>query len=954
MAGSWSTAAELAEAGEYAAGMPKHLAQGLGLAFAAVVPAQSPAPAAVAERLQAMSIEQKAGQLFMAWSLSRSEGEGEANNHRRMLRQVREAGLGGVILSLGTVDDAAALIPRLQAAAEVPLLLAGDFEGGVWFRLQGATELGNQMLVGATGSAALAEAMGRVTGREARALGFHWVFAPVLDVNSNPSNPIINVRSFGEDPQLVARLGRAFARGVRATGLISCGKHFPGHGDVATDSHLELPTVPGDGARLRSVELLPFAVASRDGLESIMTGHLAVPGLGEDPKLPATLSRRILGEVLRDEIGFEGLIVTDALEMGGVKNAFAPGEVAVRALLAGADVLLMPPDPLAARQQVIDAVRSGRVEMGRLDDAVRRILAMKQRVGLLSGGGRVATDWRQQLRGDDAVALARDIARRGPVLVRDDDGALDALQQPDAGALLITLVDQDEGQGGAFAAAMADLVAVDEGAALRLSGASSPSEIDNVVANVAMARHVVLSVFVKVREFSGGVSLPPRLQPVWDALDAEQKVTVASFGNPYLVRDLPHVDAYVAAFVATGHVQRAVAAALRGRTSFIGRLPVGIPGIAPAGFGLTRLAAALPTPARPEELGFDAGLAADIEALLQQAIAAGAFPGAVCVVARHGRIAATVAVGRETYAEDAPRVTAQTCYDLASLTKVCATTPAVLRLVAAGRLSLDDPVHKWVPGFRGRGKPRVTVRDLLAHRGGLPAYVRFFRSMQGRQAIIDAAVAEGLMSEPGASVRYSDLGFILLMAVVEAASGEAFDVFVRREVLAPFGMDRAMFAPMAGPPIAAAPTEHDSWRGEVVRGRVHDENAFAMGGVSGHAGLFATGRDVTRYGVALLAGGRGMLPRKLVAEATRPVGPAAGDSGRGLGYEMLRPGSWAGSEVSPGAFGHTGFTGTSLWCDPVLDVCVVLLTNRVHPTRVNSRIGAVRRDLHDLVRAALR
>ncbi|MCA8950220.1 MAG: beta-glucosidase, partial [Planctomycetes bacterium] len=297
-------------------------AAALALPFAAR--AQDPASDRAAELLASLTLEQKAGQLFMSWSLTRQSGD----NHEQLLRWVRDAELGGVILSLGAVEDAAGLVPKLQAAAKVPLLLAGDFEGGVWFRLDGATELGNNMLFGATGSEWLCEQAGRITGEEAKALGFHWVFAPVLDVNSNPANPIINVRSFGEDPERVATFGSAYVRGVQGTGLIACGKHFPGHGDVATDSHLEMPTVPGDAARLHAVELRPFAAAVRAGLASIMTGHLAVPGLGVDPKLPATLSPHVLGDVLRQELGFDGLIVTDALDMGGVKNAFPANEVA--------------------------------------------------------------------------------------------------------------------------------------------------------------------------------------------------------------------------------------------------------------------------------------------------------------------------------------------------------------------------------------------------------------------------------------------------------------------------------------------------------------------------------------------------------------------------------------------------------------------------------------------------
>ena len=905
---------------------------------APAVRAQDPAAAT----LSSLSLEQKAGQLFVSWNLSRADGD----NHEQLLRWVDEVGLGGVILSLGTCDDAASLIPRLQARAKVPLLLAGDFEGGVWFRLQGATELGNQMLVGATGDAALAEGMGRVTGEEARALGFHWVFAPVLDVNSNPDNPIINVRSFGEDPALVSRLGRAFARGVRSAGLISCGKHFPGHGDVASDSHLELPTVPGDAARLRRVELRPFEAAARDGLESVMTGHLAVPGLGEAPDVPATLSRRILHDVLREELGFEGLVVTDALDMGGVKNKLSPGEVAVRALLAGADVLLMPPDPLAARQAVVDAVKSGRVPMARLDDAVERILAMKARVGLLSGGGQVAAGWQAALRRPESIALAEEIAARGPVLVRDRDGAVQsALQSGDEQALLVTLVDKQEGQGDAFTQALDGPVAVGRGASVQLSNASTGEEVEQAVAKIATTLNVVVAVYVKVREFTGGLSVPANLQPVLDALRDEQNVVLVSFGNPYLVRAVPQADAYVAAFTRTEHVQRAVAAALRGEAGFHGRLPVAIPGVAAAGEGRTRRA-----PYGGEAI--DPALAARLQVELDGAVAARAFPGAVCVVRRRGEVVARVTAGRLSYAADAAPVTPETAYDLASLTKVCATTPAVLRLVDAGVVSLDDPVQKWVPAFEGSGKEQVTVRHLLAHQGGLPSYVRFFRTLAGRGQILEAAASEGLMLEPGTSVRYSDLGFMLLMAVVEAAAGEPFEDYVSRHVLAPFEIGGG-FAPTDAAPIPAAPTERDAWRGRVVRGEVHDENAYAMGGVSGHAGLFATADGVARYGSALLAGGGPVLSEQIVAQATRPSG-IGDDVTRGLGYQLLKSGTWAGTEVPAGTFGHTGFTGTSLWCSPRHDLCVVLLTNRVHPTRVNNQITAVRRAVHDAVLAWLR
>jgi CubicO group peptidase (beta-lactamase class C family) len=623
----------------------------------------------------------------------------------------------------------------------------------------------------------------------------------------------------------------------------------------------------------------------------------------------------------------------------------------VRALLAGADVLLMPPDALAARAAVVDAVHSGRVPMSRLDDAVLRILRAKAKVGLLDGGGRIAADWRQRLGTRESQQIADRIAERGFVLVRDRGGLLPLHADAGAAPLLVTLLDKDEGggkdgDGAVFAQALAPL----GGKSVRASGSSTPEQVAAVAAEVAAAKCVVLALHAKVREYSGGVAMPPVLAPVFEALRDDQRVVAVSFGNPYLVQKLPQVDTYLCAFVATERTERAAAAALRGQCSVTGRLPVSIPGVATAGSGASIYAAASADLTRAD---LAAELPAQLESVLERAVADGAFPGARCLVARRGETFVDLAVGRLGYEADAPMVVADTRYDLASLTKVCATTPAVLRLVATGKLSLDDPVQKWVPAFAGTGKDKVTVRHLLTHDGGLPAYERYYRTLSGKAAIVAAAAAEGLMYEPGTGPTYSDLGFVLLLAVVEACSGETFERFVQREVLTPFGMRGALFAPTSGTPVAgAAPTERDDTRGGIVRGFVHDENAFAMGGVSGHAGLFATGADVLEYGVTLLGGGRGVLPRELVELAARPAGVSA-DRTRGLGFQMLASG-WAGTNVPAGTFGHTGFTGTSLWCCPRFDLCVVLLTNRVHPTRVNNKITAVRRAVHDAVLAALR
>ena len=914
----------------------------------------------VEQVLARLTLEQRAGQLLTSFIFARADGDVRAS----LLGHVRELGLGGVILSLGSTAQAADLVDELQAAAlesrsGLPLMVAGDFEQGLAFRLYDATDLGPAMLLGATGSRRLARDAGTVTAREGRALGFRWNFAPVLDVSINPRNPIINVRSFGEDPGRVAALGQSFVDGLQAGGMLACGKHFPGHGDVETDSHLALATVPGNRARLDRVELRPFRAVVRTGIASIMTGHLAVPGLGEKPGVPATLSPRILTGLLREQLQFDGLVVTDALDMGGVKNAFPPEEVAVRALSAGADVLLMPPDPAAVRAAVVAAVQSGRLPKERLDDAVRRILRAKRRVGLISrseGDGAVhygsARNWREVVGSDEHEELACRIARRGVTLVRDDGGALPMRAGPKT-----VLVQVSDGrarpdprglvEGQFFAERLeARLGGVER---VRVVAGDRPDRIAAAARAVVDADRLLVGLYARVRSSAGRVDLPEDLDPVLAALRTRSDAVVVSFGNPYLIEQMPQVGCYVTAYGAGRAIERAVADGLVGDAGFAGRLPVGVPGVCRAGDGLSTLPAlaahgggALLEHARPETEDLAADLESRVRAVLERGVAARVFPGAVAWVARRGVVAAEVAVGRHSEDESSASVTVETPYDLADLTSVCATVPTVLHLVAAGSLTLDDPVQQWLPGFSGAGKGGVTVRHLLSHTSGLPASVPFHRSCNSREEILAAALREELEAPPGARAEASDVGLIVLGELVSRVAGGSFASVCRARVFAPLGMEAARFVMSDDLPWRAAPpTERATDRGH---GRVRDADAFAMGGAAGHAGLFATAADVGRVALLFSGAGRGLLPAQLARAATHASYDVAGEA-RGFGFEVYDDGT---------AFGLTGKTGTSVWCDRRHDLVVVLLTNRAHPTRVHAPFDAVRNELQAVVLDALR
>jgi len=867
------------------------------VAAAAALAATTASQDRAQDLLRRMSLEEKAGRLLMAWSDVREQGQAAAR--QQLFALVREGVVGGVVLSRGHREEARRLIEALQGQAPYPLLVAGDFETGLSFRLQGTTHLGTAMLVGATGLSRLAQDAGRITAVEGRALGFHVNFGPVLDVSNNPNNPVIHVRSFGGDPAAVARLGAAYISGLESAGMVATAKHFPGHGDVTKDSHHELPTVPGDRRKLDQVELVPFRTAIRAGVSAIMTAHLAVPGLGERCSVPATLSRKVLGDVLRKELGFGGVIVTDALDMGGITQVEDPHQAALRAFEAGADLLLMPKDAREARQRIVAAVRQGRLPRSRLDESVLRLLRLLERpVPKADPDASIA-----------AARTAAEIARRGLTLVKDDKGLL-PLRPGERVALL-------EQAGSSLAEHLA------RQGLKPVSGEESAQTLIVTVAKEPLAHDLVAKVL------------------------AHPRAVVLCLGNPYQVRHLGGISTCVCAYDEGAEIESALALALVGRQPFVGRLPVAIPGLAERGAGLS-VGFRLSTAVDPETEGLAKDLQVRIRRYLQGAIADRVFPGAVALVTRRGRIVAEVAVGRQGWEEDSRAVTPDTVYDLASLTKVCATLPAVLTLVAEGKLGLDDRVQDHLPAFSGRGKDKVTVRHLMAHCSGLPAHEKYYLRLEGRDNILRAAEAEPLTAAPGARTAYSDLGVMLLMAIIEKVSEGPFEKYVAG-VLEALGMSGARFA-RVGKPIAAAPTEDCPWRHRVLCGEVHDENAWAMGGVSSHAGLFARARDVACLGNVFLAGGGAHWPAPLARQATRRAGLVPGSS-RALLWDTFVPGGSGGSLLSVRAFGHTGFCGTSVWCDPRYDLCMVLLTNRVHPTRESGgrTIAAVRRGFHDLV-----
>jgi beta-glucosidase-like glycosyl hydrolase/CubicO group peptidase (beta-lactamase class C family) len=918
----------------------------------------------VEKTLKKMTLEEKLGQLIMVFYYGGFLST-ESEQYKELLRQVEQNRVAGIVvqtrgsplgIEYSQAYPTAALANQLQRRAKIPLLVAADFERGTAMRLDEGTAFPHAMAVAATADPRVAYTMGKITAQEARAVGVHWVFAPVADVNINPDNPIINTRSFGEDPQKVAEFVKEFVRGVEENGALSTAKHFPGHGDTSVDSHIDLSVVKGDRARLDAVELVPFRAAIAAGTSTMMTGHLAVPALEPNTELPATMSENILTGLLRKEMKFEGLLVTDALDMGGVTSRYPPAEVAVRAIAAGADVLLVPPIPDAAIAGLKDAVATGRIAMARIDQSVRRVLRAKAKLGLYKERLVDLDKLNVSFRRPEFVQQAQEIADRGVTLLRDEQHALPLDATMPQRVLLVAVA----GDPDPFPAEYLEReirARVDALATVRTD--TRFVKVENVKLPPPESYDMAIAaLFVRVADRKGNVGLPENQMALVNALLAAGKpAVVACFGSPYIIEKFPNAKTWLAVFSTQDVAQRAAGRALFGQTAIGGKIPVSVPGTVKAGDGLSLAASAMKLRAAPTEM--DARLKPAYE-ILDRAVADRAFPGGVLAVGVRGELTVH-AFGAQTYDAKAPVVAPETIYDLASLTKPVVTTTAIAMLVAANRVQLDAPLTRFLPEW-GKGAsatdPRmaVTVRQLLLHTSGLPGWKQYFLTAKGKKEILAKALAEPLVAEPGTKIEYSDIGFILLGEIVERVSGKTLDQFARERIFAPLGMGDAQFNPPKNLRARIAPTENDTtFRKRLVHGEVHDQNAWAMGGVAGDAGLFSTAADLATFCQMLLNGGQyahqRLLSRGTIAQFTKAE--KVGDTARTLGWDVPSEQSQSGKYFSAKSYGHLGYTGTSIWIDPEKALFVILLTNRVHPSSDNEKIKDVRPAVHDALLEAL-
>jgi beta-N-acetylhexosaminidase len=869
----------------------------------------------------------------------------------RLKNFVEKEKVGGILFLQGDVDSLPVAVNKLQELSKTPLLISADFENGVGARMDNGVEFPPPMAFAAARDTLLTYLAGYVTAEESRALGVRQNYAPVLDVNTNYLNPIINYRSYSDRPEVVAKYGINFIKGLQNGGVLATAKHFPGHGSTSTDSHNELPVIAKSKRQLLKEDIIPFRKAIKAGVASIMAAHLSIPAL--DKNAPASLSHNIISGLLRHKLNFKGLVVSDALNMHAITSAYSNEEAAQKAFIAGNDILLFPPDVHAAVEAIYNGVIFGKISRKRLFRSVKKILSAKIKLGLFNDDTLNITKSKNILSDKSHKRLARKAAVKSITLLKNKGNIIPINKTNYSKISVIAFRETDR----------KDLLAKElpffkfikyrlpDANYLTLNKLSKESDFTKAVKLGANSDLVIFPVFIGVQSFSGEITLSQPMRDLIRRINSLSKQTVvAAMGNPYIITDIPNTDAYLTSYGLADVSQAAIVQAMFGEINITGKLPVTIP-TTPYKFGdgikLKRNKLIFPFTSQDSLYNFTS-----LDSLMNSAISDSVFPGAELVIGKGGTVIYDKTFGRFRYDINSDTVFKNTLYDLASLTKVVATTSAVMLLYDKGLLHLEDKVADYLPQFANHGKDEITIEQLLLHTSGLPAGKRFYYKSRTRNEVLRRIMNMKLISEPGEKYKYSDIGMIVLQQVIEKITRQSLDKFITEQLFNKIGLKHTMYNPSDSLKYKCAPTEIDTyWRMKQVQGTVHDETAALLNGVSGNAGLFSTAEDLAKFAQLLLDKGECCNQQIIKKSTVELFTTKHSESGRAYGWDTKSPKGYssAGKLFSLNSFGHTGFTGTSIWIDKNRNLFVILLTNRVYPTRKNRKHIKFRPILHDEV-----
>ena len=913
---------------------------------------------------------EKIGQLFMVAAYS-----GGKNYNEELITNLLYAHqIGGLIFMQGGPIRQAMLNNKYQHLAQVPLLIGMDAEWGLGMRLDSVRNFPRQMMLGATHNPTLVYNMGGAIAAQCKRMGVHIDFAPDVDVNNNPANPVINSRSFGEDKTWVARLGIAYMQGLQQNGVIACAKHFPGHGDTNVDSHKDLPLITKPITALDTLELYPFQKLIDAGVKSIMVAHLEVPAIDTTPHVPTTLSKNAVTDLLKIKMGYTGLIITDALGMQGVTKYFPAGETDLRAFEAGNDVLLFSQDVPVALNKIKTALDSGIIPQTMLETSVKKILGAKYDAGLVKrkdiDTAHITTDLNRLV---DSTRIK--VAKEAITLVRDDNNILKKINE-----------NMHIGYVGINASATTPLYeslqTVFDNVKADWIPKGTPTEKADEILNKIKDNDATI-VAIHALNFYPANFYGLSVEALYFLLQVEHRknVMVVFLGNAYAMQTCYTAPSVLVSYEDDSLTEKVVADVLLKKIVAKGTLPV----------TPTATICISPIPTKPGEkkesaynlthvtLPKDAGVQDapvldKLDMFIQRCIADGVFPGCRILAAKNGKIFYDKNFGYLKYDKMQP-VDTNTLFDMASCTKILATTLSVMRLYEDGKIDLDKTLADYLPEAIGTNKAQLKIRDILLHQAGLKSFIPFYKAtvdedskplkkyfknkqkngytvpvaknlyMRGNyQDTIWNKIYASDVDNSGKSV-YSDLDYYFLWKVVEKITGTTLDKYADEQFYQPLGLSHILYNPLSRfDTLQIAPTEWDVYfRQELVYGYVHDPGAAMMGGVAGHAGIFATANDVAVIFQMLM--NKGIYENKRYFKTTTVdlfTGYRSTRNHRGLGFDKpatdADDGGPSGSRCTAQTFGHTGFTGTCAWADPATGILFVFLSNRVYPSATNNKI----------------
>ena len=903
---------------------------------------------------------------------------------------VRKYNVGGICMFQGGPQSQAVFINHMQDIAKTPILICIDAENGLGMRMDSVMGLPRQMMLGAMQDPTIMYRYGRLVGEQCKRIGIQVNYAPVVDVNNNPANPVINDRSFGEDKNIVAEYGIQYMRGMQDVGVMACAKHFPGHGDVAVDSHYDLPVINKSKEELESLELYPFKKIFESGVGSVMIAHLYIPVIDKTENRATSLSYNNVTKLLRKELNYKGLTFTDALEMQGVTKFFPAGDASVESLIAGNDMLCLPGDIPGSISKVKTAIRGKRLKWKDIDEHVKKVLRSKYEYGLANLRPIQLTNITADLN-NGIPAMRKTIAENAITLLRNNDRAIFPLmpRQFERVAYIGIGLKKDN----AFTERMRN----DYGAHVYFFDYSMNETQAKAALEFIKGRYdvVVTGLHNYSRFPANNHGVSPGAMYLLQQLAQQNRSITFAFGNPYILAKLCDPKILLACYEDDPIVHETAMDLLQGKIQPKGKLPVTVCPELKLGTGITSLSILPDIDA--SMAGFDEQKLSVIDSIVKDGIVQGAYPGAVVFVAKDGRVVYEKAFGKMASANPSA-MTTKTIFDLASVTKICATTVSVMKLYDEGKLDLNKPLGEFLPWVKGSNKENLTVKDILLHQAGLKSFIPFYRetidtlkdgiaspsyysqqpndqysirvaeNLYLRNDWVDTMYSRILQSDLGPNGRYiySDNDFIFLGKIVETLSGMPLDQYVKKTFYEPLGMTTTGFKPRDRFALEQiAPTETEPYfRKQLIQGDVHDPGAAMFGGVAGHAGLFSNAHDLAILTQLMLNEGMIKGVRFFKPETVRYfTAYNSAISRRGLGFDKpekdnyLRPEPYPALSASPETYGHTGFTGTCWWVDPKNNLVFIFLSNRVNATGQNfNKLGLmnIRGKVHEAIYQALR